>query len=374
MPRRETTKKQQKICLAIGSVNERTTDVELPDNEWSLVSGVFPSSIGQQERIFGKRTLAKYSLPIMGIWQFWTPYGYAAGIYQFDGTVDYGVWITPSSKFPSLTLPPSVPFDGGGYFVDEFGDPWGRTIDVSSPNVCLIDFATVQTTHEFCGLSPSPSDTPDDANGGPAGQGSHCRWEQLSNTYSVAALQSSRETTENDFNTTVAQYPPLAAPGCGISGPVPLPVLVPQGPWVYVTAGFGGLSFGSQNSSNYSTSPALNPCGIIYNANQNQIAGGSRVVLDFTTLQPFYKQFSTRTVLQYDEYNPGFALPVSKEVVLNVTWDDVTGNFAAVPVDIRDYFPTPIAANNGFNGQDSSAQVVATGFKIYYNKRICTPN
>lgn len=174
MSERETRIKTQ-VLAAIGGVNERPYLTELRDTDWNAQQGVFVEYNGEQSRLWGKRTLAKYPDAIYGIHQFWTPFGYAGGLYQFDGKIDFGTWLTPTSKF-DLT-PIDLGTDGAGYTLDDFGFPINNE-GYRSGDACVLSFLDNSTDHSSCSLATSNVGTPDDSNGGPAGQGTSCSWQE----------------------------------------------------------------------------------------------------------------------------------------------------------------------------------------------------
>ncbi len=191
MSQRQTRLKPVPL-LAIGGTNQRVRDTELSSHEYSLIEGAFPEFAGLQSRVWGKRLLAKYPDSVYGIHQFWTPYGYGGGLYQFDGLLDFGPWLTPTSNF-DLT-PPLLPFDGGNMTVDDFGDYGGR-FGYGTANTCLISAKEEGTIASSCGPGLTYTRLPGDYNGGPGGQGNRCLWqlveeEQLISDF--ATLQKSR--------------------------------------------------------------------------------------------------------------------------------------------------------------------------------------
>ncbi len=148
MAQRQTQIKSA-LHTTVGGVNQRVQRTELKPHEYELLEGTYPQLAGLQAKIGGQRLLAKYDESVYGIHQFWTPYGYAVGLYTFTGILDIGDWTTPTSKFPLPdALPPSLPFDENMLTVDEFGNPPGEFpgINVQAPSV-------------------------DPSNGAPAGQG-----------------------------------------------------------------------------------------------------------------------------------------------------------------------------------------------------------
>jgi len=173
MSRRET-QIQPLSLLTVGGVNQRVRSTELQPHEYVTLEGVFPEFAGLQSRIWGKRLLQKYPGPIFGIYQFWTPQGYGGGLYQFQDTIDFGYWLTPYARF-DFSLP-SLDFDGGGMTLDDFGNGYGENFGYGDVNTCVLSFLEGGTDHSACAPPPAPAGTPDDSNGGPAGQGRNCKW------------------------------------------------------------------------------------------------------------------------------------------------------------------------------------------------------
>lgn len=67
--------------------------------------GTYPSLTGHQRRLLGKNISNNFSNTVFGIFQFWSPYGYSAGITQTDTNVDYNIWLSSSQDFSSA-IPP----------------------------------------------------------------------------------------------------------------------------------------------------------------------------------------------------------------------------------------------------------------------------
>lgn len=214
MSQRETVKKPISI-LSIAGVNQRTVATELDRSQFSNIVGVFPGNTGQQVKLPGKRLLKKYTDPIWSIFQFWTPVGYGFGLYQFRGKVDGGNWITPTSNILVPPLPPFIPIDGGGLTVDEFGDYFGGPIGTT--NVCAISYTGTGSEHSGCGTELDVVGTPDDTNGGPAGQGTSCSWQQSEHLY-----------TDMDMFITAMRYGDTGP--MQVTFPIPGPEHVPLGP------------------------------------------------------------------------------------------------------------------------------------------------
>lgn len=216
MSQRETFLKPLALT-SIAGVNERVANVELPPTEYSVLQGAFPEFATLQSRIWGKQLLKKYDFPIYGIHQFWTPQGYGGGLYQFQGSLDYGYWLTPTSNF-DLGIPP-LPIDGGGMTTDEFGYTYGPSGGYGSPNNCVISFLNNSTDHSACAPAPVPAGPSNPANGGPAGQGKGLKWESVTTDIDITdfMLSKTRSTTGGYSTHTVTENVGRTDLGCSIT-------------------------------------------------------------------------------------------------------------------------------------------------------------
>jgi hypothetical protein len=106
MSERETKTPKNSVHTTIGGVNERLAD--LPPHEFKEVYGTFPKVAGLQQRLFGKRLHNKFDDPVMGIYQYWTPYGYGGGLYQKDGDLEHGNWTIPGPNWNIPDIPPNL--------------------------------------------------------------------------------------------------------------------------------------------------------------------------------------------------------------------------------------------------------------------------
>lgn len=224
MSRRETRVTKTIPHLAIGGVNQRVRDTELPPQQYSLLEGLFPEFAGLQSRVWGKRVLEKYSEAIYGIHQFWTPQGYGGGLYQFAGEVDFGYWLTPLNGF-NLNIPP-IGVDGGGMTLDEFGYPYGSNFGYGTDNLCTISFLTNSTDHSACNESSAGAGNTNDSNGGPAGQGTRCRWENQEEIITIDSIDAGpRQVASGSYSNIIYNSPGTPYP----SPPVPLGANAPLG-------------------------------------------------------------------------------------------------------------------------------------------------
>lgn len=85
---------------ALRGVNE--TPAEKPD-EFATLQNLWPDMTGRHVRIPGKKLLEKRTGPVMGIFQFWTAYGYSSRLSQVTGGAGGGIISDPE-------LPPDVAF------------------------------------------------------------------------------------------------------------------------------------------------------------------------------------------------------------------------------------------------------------------------
>lgn len=365
MAQRETRLKPL-VLTTVGGVNERLGDTELPPHEYTEVEGVFPEFAGLQARMYGKRVLEKYPNAIYGIFQFWTPLGYAGGIVQFDGEVDFGEWLTPTTKF-DLDLP-DLDIDRNGNTVDEFGDPVGTNTPPGGDMCTRIETGIDENGDpyynviwEFCGSSPGPMGTPDDGNGFGGGQGKNCQFVLTSEDAGVSIVECKTGSFVYDFNQFVnLGVPPVIPP------PPRLPLDSPfQAPSTYtITHGFISGQFVRISSLGHFSFET-------WIENQQNDVICDRAIVDFS-----------------GGIKPGNVWPIQTALVVQHT--DFSGVYEqehAVPVDYNDPSAVEILAydllnqgapqvDNGpppFPGGYRQDEVVAvTGVRYYYSERVCS--
>lgn len=354
------------ILSAIGGVNQRVRDTELPLHEYPKIEGVFPEFAGLQSRLWGKRLLQKYDEAVYGIHQFWTPQGYGAGLYQFEGTVDYGQWLTPTSNL-GLNIPP-LGVDGGGFTLDEWGYGYGENFGYGNVNTCTLSFLNGGTDHSVCNPPPSPANTPDDSNGGPAGQGKRCYWTPDGDTseHSIAGYAVSGLTGQTTF-ATFNVNPPWNEP----YSTVPLPRRPPPieaGPTkptynfsqIRLTANLGSQSLMGAIGSNWFF----------------RYEGGSQcgsVVFDFS---PLIVGALPGTADIYIEHRNSTGGPWEQG-----EWIPVPMNFDGPPgpqrynsylLDLWDFMTWGrYEINNGNNGVTTSDEIQVSKIRFNYRVRIC---
>lgn len=355
MSRRESRVKGISLTT-IGGVNERVRDVELPLHEYTRIEGLFPEFAGLQSRMWGKRVLEKYAEAIYGIHQFWTPQGYGGGLYQFDGKLDYGQWLTPTSNF-DLTIPP-LSFDGGGMTLDEFGLPYGSNFGYGTDNTCLISFLNGSTDHSACNPPPAPADTPNDSNGGPAGQGRKCRWTQ--GTPTTIGIPAPNDTMFGVWNSPANTFP---------SGPVPYPVepTVPaEKPSIYSpgSSGFGNIWFAQAQSVAQKINLGFGNWIESQTANSQNTKGN----LDLSSV---IDPANPPSLIEVEVRHNGNFPFVREWVMLTGAYVDPT--FTAIPIDVYDYIqPNYRHDDGGLGGYINSDFVVLERIRLSYNGRVCT--
>lgn len=338
MPQRETTRRETLILRSLESVDQRVQATELPPTNWVEIYGTFPEFTGLQGKIFGRRLLKKYANPIMGIAQFWTPYGYAGGIYQFTDEVDFGVWLTPYSKFPDLTLPPAILFNNANLTVDDFG------------------FAPFTIT-------PGGFGTPDDSNGGPAGQGTHCKWVNTSVVSVPGPYTGGVVSTISPSYSTVLSTGPDPGP-YSPSSRVPLgspPVGVPVGS-ILTPNPSAGYTIGSLVTHAFGN----------YTATQNGNATYHNCVLDLTPMIAIFGTTPLNLVIVTLQITKYINFVASSVVNVTIPVDfSTSSSYAAFPISMSDYLPTQVTTNNGSDGLDAEVQAIFNTITLTFRKRVC---
>lgn len=127
--------------LSVGGANQRVRATELKSEEYANLQGVFPEFANLQGRIFGKRLLDNFHKSLYSIYQFWTPMGYGAGLFQ-SNTLDYGPW-DPTGG-PITIDPPTIGMLPGGGTIPELGEP-----DPPGSG-CVIEFTDAGSIHIEC--------------------------------------------------------------------------------------------------------------------------------------------------------------------------------------------------------------------------------
>lgn len=355
MPSRAESRIAPVPLLTVGGVNQRAYPTELPPHEFGNLDGVFPEFAGLQSRMFGKRLLKKYDDPIYGIFQFWTPQGYGGGLYQFNGSLDFGIWLTPNSTITLDPLPGA--FDGGGMTLDDFGQSYGSNFGYGAPNTCVLSFLNGSSDHSSCNPPPSPANTPDDHNGGPAGQGKKCKWTQGND------LEISIPVPEDTQFGTWSMGPTHTG-----SGPLPYPIppsIPTQRPTAYSPGGggFGNIWFASCDS----TSAKVNLGGGAWSEIQSASSQNTTGTLDISgSIDPDNPPSLIEILVRHNGNAPFVS-----------TWMPFAGgtpdDWSAVPIDVWDYIQTtyrtdPNPVGGGFVISDF---VVLDRIRFSYHSRVC---
>lgn len=362
MSNRETKLKPLSLT-SIAGVNERTYLTELSSQEYTFQEGLFPEFAGLQSRLWGKRVLQKYVESIYGIYQFWTPLGYGVGLYQFDGSLDFGYWLTPTSAF-DLT-PPLLGIDLAGYTLDEFGLPYGSNFGISTDNTCVLSFLEGGTDHSSCAPAPTNVSTPDDSNGGPAGQGKKCSNEVVETDYDLADFTSLQESAgysntavqvenrDNCRNPADGQNPP-----CVNFPPLPLPLLPIPEPTPYASVPITGVLAASKSTSSSAVFnlPTNGIC--TFRTTVNQVNNASNNKLTINT--GFFLTQDVNSVTLVLSKTPGGEV----EITLEVSADDQILN-------ANDYLELGPVTSNVNQGFDQSGSVTCNVIRTRQQKRVC---
>lgn len=364
MSQRETRIKPLSL-LVLGGINQRVRDTELNPQEWSLQEGLFPEFAGLQSRIWGKRLLEKYDNALYGIFQFWSPMGYGAGLYQFDGILDYGVWLTSTSRF-DFTLDNmwwdgdlgfELGYDGGGMTLDEFGNPYGYNFGYGVENSSPIIFSggSGAGTSRLGSSQLSNVGTPDDRNGGPAGQGRRCKWGFTEPVEEIVPIPG--DIVFGSWDDDSEQF----------TSPLPYPIdptIVPQKPTEYIT---GGGPYGDIWFASVSTASAKIDLGFgNWKEFQEALSQNTKGLMDFSA---YFDEDSIPEKIEFKIRHNG-NMPFDYEwIVASLQLDDVS----AVPIDVWDYIqqdyrtdPNPVGG--GFIVSDF---VVIEAVRFSYRRRIC---
>lgn len=140
MPSQRETRILPYPFLSVQGANQRVRKTEISASEYSNLQGVFPEFASLQGRLFGKRLFDKFDKSLYNIYQFWTPMGYGAGLFQ-SNTLDYGPW--PPTGGPITLDPPSIGILPGGGIIPDLGEP-----DI--PGNCVINFDSTGSYHTDC--------------------------------------------------------------------------------------------------------------------------------------------------------------------------------------------------------------------------------
>lgn len=360
MPSQRETRVKPVTLLAISGVNQRVNRTELNPQEWSDLQGVFPEFAGLQSRLWGKRLLKKYASSIYGIHQFWTPQGYGGGLYQFTGTLDFGTWLTPISVFDLTPL--DLGIDLGGYTLDDFGNT-GPNFDWGPQSACVLSFLEGGTDHSSCAPAPTNISTPDDSNGGPAGQGKKCAYEVVVDDRELAIYTLSQVSgnisgtvqisfTDNCRNPADGQNPP-----CVAFPPLPVPLqAAPAITFAFQTVN-GVLSASTSLSSFAAFNPPTNGiCNSATTCDQTNVVSANKLTLDLSPL--LLETFNSCNLIL--TRTPGGEVEIP-----------LTPGMAPITLTATDFLVMGAAVPNANVGFDQSGSVTGHLLRLRSNKRVC---
>lgn len=360
MSNRETQLKSFTLST-IGGVNERVYLTELPPEQYSSLIGLFPEFTGLQSRLFGKRVLKKYDNPIYSIYQTWTPYGYGVGLYQFTGEIDFGYWLTPTTKF-DLGLP-SLGIDLGGMTLDDFGNPYGSQFDYSGQNACVISFLTGSTDHTACAPAPTNVGTPNDTNGGPAGQGKKCTNQEVVDDFDLSDLTISQIVGGVNNNVPIYDVDNCRNPADGLNPPCvafpPIPAPIQAGPTLsYATQTINGVLLSSKSFHTFCVFvPATNAiCTFRAAAAQDQTISNNKITINLTPLLDLNPESITLVLTR----TPGGAVEIGLPLIDS---DQI--------LNAEDYLILGAAVPNVDNGFTQSGSVTGNTIRVHSRKRVC---
>jgi hypothetical protein len=373
MPERELQSSSVPL-LTIGGVNQRVNKRELEDYEYSWLSGAAPVYSGAQTRLWGKSQLAQFSSPILGIYQAWTPMGYGLGLYQFNGTLDAGIWQSPLT---GIVLPPlgaDLLFDLAGYTYDEFGYSVGGSFGYGPINACLLSFIDGDAAHTACGAPAEGGGNIDTTSNGPAGHGQKCKFTQVVTDYDISNFATLQKQSSGSYNDITVLDNVGTPPVCvlGPTLPIPLGPLSPYGTFVNVSP--INNSFSATQSlvslcifTNNPTNPLCN-----FKATNGPQGSATDTIfnLDFSSLVLPGLPIPTNVTLLATT-NPGG----TGEIPLGVNFaQDGTGNYNNLNIQASNFIPVGIPALNSSDGFTSNASITAGTIRVYTYKRVCTPN
>lgn len=351
MPSQRETRIGPISFLSLGGTNERVRSTELPPSDYSEIVGTFPEFAGLQGRIFGKRILHKFAKSVYSIYQFWTPMGYGAGLYQSD-VIDYGPWPPPGGPIVLPPLPPGILVGGG------------TKPDLGTPdppdNYCTIDFDSFGSYHVSCPVI-NYIDIPSDFTGSPAGPGTTCYWQQ-GTTVEVACPSPSNTMFGTFLDETFHDDGPP---------PPPYPTGIeksPSQPSVYSPgeSGFGNIWYASCEAYSYMT----NLTGGRWRITQGARSECTKGDLDLSSIiDPAHPPSSIEMLIRHNGNAP-----------FDHTWVDsgispyqCTGQVASIPINMwayckPGYFKGDNPLGGGFVARDF---VVIEALRLHYSGRVC---
>lgn len=375
MPERELQVSSVPL-LTLGGVNQRVNKREIEDYEYSWLGGVAPIYSGAQTRLWGKSQLAQFSSPILGIYQAWMPMGYGLGLYQFDGTLDAGIWQAPLS---GIVLPPlgaALLFDLAGYTYDEFGYSVGGSFGYGPVNACLLSFLDGASSHIACGGPAEQAGSLDTTSNQPAGHGQRCKYTQVTTDYNISNFATLQKAASGSYNNIVVEdnVGGASPPVCNLTPTLPIPIgpLSPYGTYVTVSPITNAFSAGQNLASLcvFTDHPSNPSCNFVATYGPSGSATDTIFNLDFSSLVLPNLPIPTKVTLLLTT-SPGG----SGEIPLGVSFaQDGTGNYNDVTIQASNYLPAGVPVPNSSDGFNSVASVTGSTIRVYTYKRVCIPN
>jgi hypothetical protein len=332
---------------------------------------VFPEFAGLQARMWGKRVLSKQTDPVYGIHQFWTPMGYGVGLYQFQGSIDYGTWLTPTSNL-QLTLP-TLDTDLGNYTLDEFGNSINNSSGLGDMNTCLLSFINGSTDHSSCLVPPTGAGPTNDNNGGPAGQGKHCRYQYVGTAMDIIGFQVTNQQVGSLTNTVpISDTDNCKAPAFGLNPPCvpypPLPAPLTAIPgitsWNSVTPN-GSLSATTSANTNvtFVVPATLSQCDCHTVIAQGNSVSDTIMTVNFGQLGTSVPPDSITILATLNGQ--------TTEIAVSSGYNPATKTYANVNLQASNFLTLLPPVPNGNNGYTQTGSLTASQFKIYQRRRVC---
>lgn len=347
--------------LVVGGVNQRVFDTELQPHEYSMLDGVFPDFAGAQTRLWGKRLHQKFAQSVYGIHQFWTPLGYGGGLYQFDDSIDFGPWLTPTIEI--VLTPIELPIDGGNLTIEEWGTPTWQT-----PNTCLLSFLNGSTDHSSCNPPVVVVGVPVDNNGSPIGGGTNCRWtdDGEPTEHALAPLVVSGSNGTSGFSQLNTE-PPINEPYSPVPPSRRLPQIENTKP-IYANSG-SVLVASASSSSNMGHVPFVG-----YNFRYEGNAAGGNAVIDFTPVVDM-GHLPGRAELFVEHLN-SVAAWEGEWIQVPIHFDgggEIDYRYNSFKLDLWDYVVQGrVTVENGGNGYNLSDSVRVQKARFIFRVRVCT--
>lgn len=379
------------ILTTVGGVNERDRDTELPGEQYSSLSGVFPEFAGLQSRIWGKRLHQKFDGAVYGIFQFWTPLGYGVGLYQFsnlvdNGYVDRGFWLPPLSNFDfSLNLDygygytpfvgvggagglgrgsfSKLPFDAGYLTLDDFGGAYGFNFGYGDLNACTLSFLNGGTNHAICNSlmneigGATASNLPNDNSNSPTEHGRECRYELQAEEISYGV---------SDFEIGVAGENTNGLEG---AFPYPKPLTVSASKPENFISGQGTYG-GALVAYHFAESRKV---GIIggFAWNEDWSSYDQKAVLDLSAAISAQEEIPVFVTITFAK-NANAPFEYFEAILQGLNFGEFA-NYQEYPFDPYDYLDlTSAPALNGNGGYTKTDFIDGEIIKAYYSRKVCS--